>query len=352
MGEGRHARALLAYLLYGERAVYHAEVAFSIGSARAALGHAGARAVDDVDIVLVTDQTTLAYPADARVIRVSPETMTGWMGPARYNHRIKICALARLMEEPCERLALIDSDTYFKADPRRLFERITPEQSVMHTREGPIGKDDAWRPLYADPAYTQALADAGLPAGLTMLNAGVLGLHRAHADAPAEVLRWLDAQMPNLPSFSIEQAAFSRELQRRTRVTVADDLVVHYWGFERPFVHAQLPAALARGDFRTDKLGMPAPALAHKLASRAAASALGWGEDARFGYLAWLEARAAQRHGQPSAPAWFETAVIAFERATKLSGGVARGLPELLGGMRSVRHVPDALRARFHTLWV
>lgn len=340
------ARSVLGYLLYGDKAVYHAELAFSVGSARAALG-----AGDDVDIVVVTDQPAFAYPVDARVIRVGPETMSAWMGPSRYNHRIKVCALARLMDEPAERVALIDCDSYFVADPRRLFERITPDASVMHRREGPLGADDAWRPLFADPARAQALRDAQLAPELGMFNSGVIGLHRSHADVPGEVLRWLDAHTPHVPSFSIEQAAFSRELERRTRVLPADDLLVHYWGVARPFVHAQLPAALARGDFRGARLGMPAPALAHKLASRAAALALGWNADARFGYLAWLEGRAAQRRADPAAEAWLETAVGALERSRRGGEGAPRGLPELLGGSRAERHVPARLAQRYHDLW-
>jgi hypothetical protein len=339
---------LLAYFVYGENPLYHAEVAFSIATARAQRRGAA------LDIVVLTDQASLRYPVDARCIHVPPDEFAQWIGSGRYSHRVKLCALRRLMEEDARCVALVDTDTYFTGDPAGLFARISGIQSVMHRREGAVCEDSAWQAVFSDTALSQRLTHDGCPPETAMFNSGVIGVSRENAAAVDAALAWFDAHAPLISAFSLEQMSVSVVLQQRGSVVPCDDLLVHYWGFERPFVHSQIVRSLRTADFRTDRLGLPPVRILDRLRSRLVAQALRWDVDCRFAYQAWLAARTARARHDGYADAWVETTLLVLERARQVTGLVPRNVPALarcIGRAADLGALSAKQRERHAALW-
>ncbi|MFM2419825.1 MAG: hypothetical protein RL385_4548 [Pseudomonadota bacterium] len=123
---------------------------------------------------------------------------------------------------------------------------------------------------------------------------------------------------------SLEQTSVSVVLQQRGRVVPCDDLLVHYWGFERPFVHTQIANALQTSDFSTDRLGLPPVGLLDHLRSRLLARTLRWDADSRYTLEAALAARSSRVSADGYAGAWTETPLLVLERARQLTGLVPR----------------------------
>jgi hypothetical protein len=340
--------ATLAYLVYGSAASYDEELAFSVQSARRAAGGA------PLDVAIVTDRDRLAHPVDARLVRVSPAELAGWTHDGRYGHRAKLCALRRLLAEGSERVALVDTDTYFVGSPATLLARIAPGTPVMHAAEGPVGDDAAWRGVFDDPERAAHLAERGCSPHTPMFNSGVVGVCREHAHHVDAAIAFLDAYQGDVRAFNLEQVAWSVALAAAGDVAPADDLVVHYWGHRRPFVHVQIARALAGTALSLAALGFPRVALRDRLRSRAVAALRGWGNDARFSYHAALAARRSERARDGYAAAWAETSLVALERGRAVGAlepravpGLARALTEV--GLRT-RLAPE-LRPRWDALW-
>jgi hypothetical protein len=341
-------RATLAYLVYGSASGYDAELAFSVESARKSAEGA------PLDVAIVTDRERLTYPVDARLVRVSPAELAGWTHDGRYGHRAKLCALRRLLAEGAERVALIDTDTYFVGSPAALLARISPSTPVMHAPEGPVGDDAAWRGVFDDPARAALLGARGCNPSTPMFNSGVVGVCSAHAHQVDAAIAFLDAHQGDVHAFNLEQVAWSVALAAAGKVVPADDLVVHYWGHRRPFVHVQIARALAGAALSPGALGFPRVALRDRLHSRAVSALHGWGDDARFSFHAALAARRSERAGDGYAAAWAETSLVALERGRAIGTlepkgvpGLARALSEL--GLRA-RLAPE-LRPRWDGLW-
>jgi len=346
----RDNSATLAYFIYGSRPAYQAEAAFSIRSARSFL----AREPSSIEVAIVTDQPQLHYDMAARIIPVTADELRGWTSDGRYNHRAKVCALRRVLAEGSERVALIDTDTYFVGHPAQLFARIDAAHAVMHADEGPVGEDSAWRAIFADPALTAALSEHGCRPATPMFNSGVIGVHARHARLVDAALAFLDAEQARIRAFSLEQVAFSVALAQSTRVLASDDVVEHYWGHRRPFVHVQIARALAGAHVPVASLGFPPVALRDKLQSHGVAAALRWPADARFAYRAALAAQRSHASHDGYAAAWAETAIVALERGREVTGLVPARVPGLkraLAGLAHHERLSPPLAQRFRALW-
>ena len=224
----------IAYLLYGESGPYHLELTYSVLSVIHQARRAGSR---PPRIVLVTDRGNARHdlPVDHRFF--TREEFDRWTDGAGYIHRAKIEALGAAMPAT-GRCVLIDTDTYLLAPPSTLFDRIAPGRFLMHEREPAIGEHDEWETLLSDGP--RVVDGYPIDSSSAMCNSGVVGLDAADAGLLVDVLRLCSSLRAIAPVFSAEQFAFTTVLERHGRLSTCSDLVRHYWGFERGFVHAAI----------------------------------------------------------------------------------------------------------------
>jgi GT2 family glycosyltransferase len=124
-------------------------------------------------------------PVETRPL--SREELRAWGGPSGFGHRRKIAALADALARRGAPAALLDADTYLRAHPDRLFERIGPGRSVMAGREGRVRPRHG--PLHAILRAGLRIpfgreAEEVVPEGAPMWNSGVVGVDPADAPAP------------------------------------------------------------------------------------------------------------------------------------------------------------------------
>ncbi len=324
--------AVLTYLLYGDNKTYELEFLLSALSARIHLrsDQRGDDGSDAVRIELISDRPRFdkSFPFDVRVI--DPDTMRAWTStPGRsYNHRVKVLALLDAMRHAGdEPVALVDTDTFFTASPRRLFERIGPDATVMHEQEVPAIADD---PDCADVVefirHGVEIEGFHMSAATPMFNSGVVGVLPSHAPLVKQALALLDALYDRAPVFNVEQFAFGVVLDQRTKLATCKDVVHHYWGHTRGFIHVQADRHVNPRDAATfcalesqplPLLGEPPKAWQDKLASRVRGTLGGWSKDYRFAYLAACSAHRQAPHDRAIANAW---AAVALEDLRRLTG--------------------------------
>jgi hypothetical protein len=373
------AMAVLTYLLYGDNPTY--ELEFLLGALSARVHLRTDRDADPIRLVLISDRPRFGegFPFDVHV--VPRETVHAWArrpaapkagqpprgaasaasvgAPARrpaapkagqpprgaasaasvgaptsapgrvYNHRIKVLALLEAMHLAAdgEPVALVDTDTIFTASPRRLFERIGPDATVMHEQEVPAIADD---PDCADVVeYIRNGVEIGgfrMSPATPLFNSGVIGVLPSHRPLVEQVLALLDALYDRAPVFNVEQFAFGVVLDQRTKLATCKDVVRHYWGHTRGFIHVQAARHLGPRDAKTFReremqplpyLGEPTKAWQDKVASRLRGALGHWSQEYRFAYLAARSAHREASRDPAFANAW---AALALEGLQRLAG--------------------------------
>jgi hypothetical protein len=306
----------IAYLIYGNRRDYQLELTYSVASARrfADAGRTAAR------IVLITDEANRRPDLPIEHLVFGPDEFAAWTQDGHYLHAAKVHALKKAIDRFGGKTALIDTDTFFRADPSLLFERIGPGRTVMHAREGPLRHFPDWQALLAE--VRTPLLGYRVDADAAMLNSGVVGLAATDAGLLDDVLALMPALHAIRPLFNIEQFAFSAVLGQRTTLTDCPALIAHYWGPERRFMHAQIGARFpdfsrARFDafvasFVT--LGYPPKRTIDQLRARWKGWQRQLGGDYRFAYLAYRSALAAARRDVVDANAWALVALDVLRR--------------------------------------
>ena len=229
----------LVYLVYG-KSTYHDEAAFSIASA---LAMARQLPAADFGILVLTDDPAhyRHLPVSSRVI--DGNTLARWSGPHHYHFRGKHLALREVLAE-FDMAALIDTDTFFKAPPQRLFERIGPGRLLCNAVMQTFGADTN-APLYRSlhqRLERHGLADDQLP----LLNSGVIGLMRQDAHHLDRSVRLMDELFSEAEgAYTLEEFCLSLIAYRTLEVKGCSDLVHHYWSRKHLF-RAKAQAWLAK----------------------------------------------------------------------------------------------------------
>lgn len=300
----------LVYLVYGSQREYHLELTYSILSA---LHHAGKQ--DDLTIALFTDEANRRTDLPVKNFVFSPAEFALWTRGNLYQHEAKVHILMKALDMFKGKIALIDTDTYFLKDPRVLFDRIAPGSSVMHTYEGTLGNDPILSPLLERVASGSSTYP--ISAATRLFNSGVIGVDYADRAIIDDILPALSHYYMRYPAFNIEQFAVSIVLDRRTSLTVAADLIRHYWGDERGFIHLRIAQLFP--DF-TPKLfgrhlrklppvgGWGRKRIIDQVRARLKATLRQEGSNYRFAYLAYLSALANIHRSPPEANVWAQVA--------------------------------------------
>jgi hypothetical protein len=145
------------------------------------------------------------------------------------------------------KVALVDTDTYFQDHPSKIFERIGPEMALMHVHEGTLEQHAYWRPIL-DNVYTPVL-------GYTinnlspMYNSGVVGVDHSARAMLGDVQPLMEQLHSIYPGIhNIEQFSFASVILRHLKLNVCSDVVTHYYGYERRFIHCHIEALFPRFD--------------------------------------------------------------------------------------------------------
>ncbi|TLX64510.1 hypothetical protein DN820_05570 [Stutzerimonas nosocomialis] len=227
----------LLYFLYGGHPTYIREAKFSILTALEYL--------DDNAIVIrvMTDRPEDFDGWPVVTEALSAEQLSSWAGEHGYTHRKKACAMAAGLAL-ADKTLFVDSDTFFKSDPRPLFDQIGNGNYLMDSLEW------EWRATAGFKEFIglrAALSDQGTmpPDDMRMYNSGVCGLTRDDGFLFQQSIGLIDQWHPFCAEIPIvEQVALSFALHGKA-VHEANRCIHHYFGSKRYF-HAMLALFFSR----------------------------------------------------------------------------------------------------------
>ena len=247
----------------------------------------------------MTDRPRFDPGFQFKTLLIEPSQLKSWTQTpgGTYYHRLKIHALRMALDHFKSKVALVDTDTYFVGRPQQLLERISPESTVMHALERrSIGSESEFEPLFVAPRRKLQISGIEVSRRTGMYNSGVIGVDATHAPLLEAALVVLDDLYARAPVFNIEQFAVTAVLGAKTRLSACNDLVVHYWGFARGFIHEQIaeffptatPAEFAQrlAGAQMPLLGEPKVRFFDRLSARARGTIHGWQDGYRYAYLA------------------------------------------------------------------
>ncbi len=191
------------------------------------------RGDDDLVIHVYGDDASFFAPLGERVrVRLmSPDEIRAWRGAHDCAFRMKAAVIRDLAcEIGPEKLLYLDSDVFFTAPLRQVFDRIGPGRAVMHVREVDVAK----HPTGQLRRYRRRMKHAtfrGKPVTLDgwMWNAGAIGLDPTHFPILDEWIAMIDALWDQVSYWIHEQFAISKLLAREGAISPASDAIVHYW---------------------------------------------------------------------------------------------------------------------------
>lgn len=176
------------------------------------------------------------------VVQFDPGQLDEWAGPHKFQWRIKLKTLEHALMKFGEPVVLLDGDTYFQKSPDKLFERISPGNTVLHIREGIVSdlEDQCHRDLtraLASSVISDPLTNTRILPALEMWNAGVVGVHPADLHVLRSAIELTDRLLAEAHIVTTEQFALSYCLARQTKLRACHDIVFHYWNkkYRRPF---------------------------------------------------------------------------------------------------------------------
>jgi hypothetical protein len=310
---------VIAYLLYGDNRTYQLELALSVLSALRFLQNHEA-----ITIAVLSDRADLGFELPVERLPISSEEIAEWTGGGTYNHRAKILALMKAIDHYQAPTVLMDTDTYFIASPIQLFQRVAPQHTLMHAFEYQLGQTPLWQPLF-EKFGSASMMIAGIQISPTapMYNSGVVGLDPTDRSLLNRSLELLDQLHSTFPIFNAEQFALGAVLNQTTNLAVCPDVVKHYWGHERNFIHVQSNDYLQNYSLDTLnthlaalpswQLGYPDKPLSAKLNTRLLSLLHRWHPDYRFAYLAYCSALHYARTHVPYANLWSNVALRSLE---------------------------------------
>lgn len=289
---------VLAYLFYGNQREYQLELFFSIFSALQQLRAAGQQ--NDVVISVISDRSDFDPGLPIDPLHFSAAEFADWTRSPHgvYNHRVKIHALMKAIDHYQAPVALVDTDTYFTASPTQLFGRVSPQKTVMHQLEfAHIADHSLWQPILEKIGDSIEINGVEVSPQSSMFNSGVIGVEPSHRSLLEQSLTVVDELYRRSPIFNIEQFAVGVTLNQATQLSTSEDLITHYYGASRGFIHLQISRLFP--DFTAATLekllkgaefpvvGYPPKAFSDQVITRILATLKRWHPEYRFAYLCY-----------------------------------------------------------------
>lgn len=333
---------VIAYLLYGSKKEYRLEFFLSLFSALKQLGERR----DEITFSLITDRNDFDPNLPIDIIIVSPAELAEWTQQGTYNHRTKAFALLKLIDHYQAPVALIDTDTYFIDNPIKLFERISSQNTVMHHLQVPLAVHDHWQ--FALEKLNNGIDIEGIhiSSQSSMFNSGVIGVDASHRALIEKAALVLDKMYALFPIFDVEQFAIGVVLNEYTNLLQSDDLIYHYYGPSRQFIHIQtarlfqdftaasLNQALAQP---SPLLGFPAKPLSARLLSRFWAFIHKWDATYQFAYFAYRCALSCGKKDPEYANAWANVALESIKFLIRLQSNQQKSQAILASAKKDFR---------------
>jgi len=128
----------VAYVVYGKNEDYFLSAKFSILSVLA-------NNTDELKIIVLTDNENYFEGLPITTIALHQDEKNKWSLNDRYHFRIKNRGLKKIINflslKPEDKIIAFDTDTYFNAPIKPLYDLITKSSSVMFRNEGRIRKN-------------------------------------------------------------------------------------------------------------------------------------------------------------------------------------------------------------------
>lgn len=306
---------IIAYLIYGNKKEYQLELTYSVLSAQ----HFLKSGDTEIKICVVSDRQSTRDDLPVDQLVIPPEEFAQWTLNGTYHHRSKLYALMKVMDHYQCPTALVDTDTYFICHPGQLFERIAPGRTVMHEQERTLQRSPPFYTML--PLLKDGIDVAGVEVSpeSVMFNSGVIGLDPSDRPLLDQALQLLDELYQLMPIFNIEQFAVGHILNLKTQLSVSDDLIRHYWGYEKGFIHIRcekLFTQFTRDQFdawlKVDELpnvaGYPKKSKRDHLRTTALAAFKKWDDLYKFGYLAYRSSLSTASRSPETAQVWADIA--------------------------------------------
>jgi len=217
----------LAYVVYGEDAVYYQGAIFSLLTLIRASGGSLSYPVD-----VFAEQPGWFEPYPVRVSPITTEMKREWSLSDRYHFRVKSQAVARILEGGPTRLIFVDADTVFRRPIDDLFSRITATSALLYRNEGSIFGPK--RTLLYEPirGRTFGLSDGSswTPSDASrMWGSLLIGLHREMLPILALADEIMLALLEVVSAHTVEQFSLAEALRIRGVATAATrSRVSHY----------------------------------------------------------------------------------------------------------------------------
>lgn len=267
------SRPQLVYLAFGP-ATYHQEACFSIVSA---LAHLDTQAGEALDIHVYTDNPAPYGQLPVTVHLLDETTRAAWNAPHGYHFRSKHVLLRQVLQQH-PLAVLIDTDTFFRTSPLKLFQRVRPGHMLCNFIGPRYGANQAcllYRNLVAI-LEQRGLADCQMP----LLNSGVIGLSADDAATLDRSIALMDELYPLArTAYTLEEFCLAVAAYRTLEVAGCADVIHHYWSRKAQFrakiqawLHKHgddLLSAPARADVALVNDQLPRPPALHRLGYKA-----------------------------------------------------------------------------------
>lgn len=317
---------VVSYLLYGDSKIYERELALSVLSA---ITRTPGTSIDEktkkIKFCLISDRSRphLHLPLDQIII--SPEEFSSWTSNGNYYHRAKPHAVLKALERHKCPILFADCDTIFLTNPEVLFSKITKHSSLMHACEGKIGSHRIYNHLLAKINKYKHHTPIEVTESSIMFNSGIIGIHHNNKSLVSESLNLIDSLYKIEAVFSIEQLSISLALSKKTAISSCNELVTHYWGIDREFIHAQTKEIFDDNhltiqdrhinNFTKTKFGAPSTSIIKKILCRAKKYALHWDDQYHYAYLCYLNAIDWQKKNTEYSSAWIRLTLKSLKKS-------------------------------------
>lgn len=215
---------VIVYLVYGDDERFHLELTFSMASA---LRHmkgdpAGVR------FALVCDERNARPDLGIEHIFISSDDIQRWQFDGRYNHAIKPHVVRHAQNRLQDKVAFVDTDTFFLAHPKSMFDRIGPGRTLLCSDEATLADDtfNSW--VKTTETVTELLGRYPISLQTRMNNSGVIGIDPSDAGLMDDVIEVMRALREIDSVFSAEQLAATMVFQTHTSVGFCTAEVDHY----------------------------------------------------------------------------------------------------------------------------
>ena len=199
---------------YGDQIGYHHGAKFQILSAWQKW-----YSEPHVGVCVVTDKPELFKDYPVRLIQITEQEAYHWSLNGTQHFGIKLRALEKaILTSEIDVSLLLDTDTYWKKNPRTLANRIKPNHAVMFCDEGQV---KGTKNLSIN-RFNEGLENREIPWANTnyrlsslsrMYNSSIIGLHKDNIDLLARAFELFSALEPHVEAHTVEQFSLGETLR-------------------------------------------------------------------------------------------------------------------------------------------